>query len=163
MDARITRASLQLRRLSTDIAELCSELARLIVPEEREGHHHWVYRGSGECPGRHNRFPVGKPTAGRLLAKQRCEVDDVARSYITAVQPCRQTDNHCRADLRQDSRGLALPGDIRNRDKHRLLLTASVLWPGTHGPDQLRFSRYRSRRTLSPRPHGRREPGGDRP
>ena len=109
-----------MRRLSTDIAELCSELARRIVPEEREGHHHWVYRGGSECPGRHNRFPVGKPTAGRRLARQLCEVDDVAPGYITAVQPCRQTGNHCRADLRQDPRGLTLPGDICNPDKHRL-------------------------------------------
>ena len=46
VDAKIARARLQLRRLRTDIAELCSELARLIVPEEREGHHHWVYRGT---------------------------------------------------------------------------------------------------------------------
>ena len=76
-------------------------------------------RGGSECPGRYNRFPVGKPAAGRRLAKQPCEVDDVARGYITAVRPRRQTDNHCRADLRQDSRGLALPGDIRNRDNHR--------------------------------------------
>ena len=46
VDAKIVRARLQLRRLSTDIAELCSELARLIVPEEREGHHDWVYRST---------------------------------------------------------------------------------------------------------------------
>ena len=46
VDARIARVRLQLRRLRTDIAELCSELARRIVPEEREGHHHWVYRGT---------------------------------------------------------------------------------------------------------------------
>ena len=111
--------------------------------------------GGSECPGRHNRFPVGKPTAGRRLARQLSEADDVARGYITAVQrcrraavpPCRQTDNHCRADLRQDSRSLALLGDICNPDKHRLLLTATVLWPGTHEPNQLLFSRYRSRRT----------------
>ena len=51
VDARIARARLQLRRLRTDIAEPCSELARLFVPEEREGHHHWVYRGGSECPG----------------------------------------------------------------------------------------------------------------
>ena len=76
--------------------------------------------GGSECPGRHNRFAVGKPTAGRRLARQLREVDDVARVYITAVQPWRQTDDHCRSDLLQTSRGLALPGDIRNRDKHRL-------------------------------------------
>ena len=103
--------------------------------------------GGSECPGRHNRFPVGKPTAGRRLAKQPCESDDVARGYITAVRPCRQTDNHCRADLRQDSLGLDLLGYICNPGRHRLLLTATVLWPGTHEPGQLRFSRYRSRRT----------------
>ncbi|MCY4416100.1 MAG: hypothetical protein OXE87_07305 [Chloroflexi bacterium] len=86
---------------------------RLIGPEEREGHHHWVHRGTeprasrdwsvrageyahnlrsaldrmvwqmaavrgqcagrrgggSECPGRHNRFAMEKPTAGRRLAK----------------------------------------------------------------------------------------------
>ena len=51
VDTKIARVRLQLRRLKTDVAELCSELARLIVPEEREGLYNWVYRGGSECPG----------------------------------------------------------------------------------------------------------------
>ena len=63
--------------------------------------------------------------------RSRCAgLGPAAREYIGAVRPQRQPWDVNRSDVDRVSRGLAMLGDISNRDKHQRLVTASVRWTG---------------------------------
>lgn len=105
----------------------------------RSGLDHLVWQlvnVNGECPGRHNGFPIQNKPNPDNLRKQLRGVSPSAVARIESVQPYCKSDETHPPDVERVGRGLAILDEIRNIDTHRHLAIANARWTG--GPPKRR-------------------------
>ena len=86
--------------------------------------------GGGQCPGRHNEFPIRRRRDPGRMDVQLCGVGPVAREYIASVQPPRRFREFHALDGNRVGAGLGMLRDLCNQDKHQSCLRALARWTG---------------------------------
>ena len=157
IDAKISRARVELRTLKADIASFCDERARLIMPVGDGDEVEWVYRGAAPNP------PIDwSIRVGEFAYNLRSSLDHLAWQLVTANGQCPGQRNafpvHKREnqdDFNQKLEGmsceaadyirsvqpyqgdpagvghrLAMLHAICNIDKHRRIIVTDVRWTG---------------------------------